>query len=197
MSIAAKQLRPEPATQAAQSVDPTLSAGQGAFYAKTVSGVVEAFFKNATGQVIQLTSNGSLIGGSSNFEASFLNGEGATLPQFSLVSIKTDGSIVFADSDSLDGQRPIGFVKTAINSGGQGVIILFGRKLASVVAGLGFVPGDDVYMSETSGQITNTPSAFTAGDDTIIRLGIACMGDNLSGSLATDMILMREVISQQ
>jgi hypothetical protein len=194
MSISSRQLKAEPLNQDALGSDPTVGAGQGTFFAKTVLGVPEAFFKNGNGHVIQLTSGGELIGGAAFFEKSFVNGAGAPMIVNELISLATDGSIVEADSDSAQGQRPIGFLKAATAFPGNGKVIMFGRNLAGVLAGLGFAPGDDIYMSETAGQLTNDPNTFTGGNDTIVRLGIACMAENTTGSLATDLILMREIL---
>lgn len=194
MGIASKQLKPEPLNQTALASDPIVSSGQGTFFTKTVLGIPEAFFKNGNGHVIQLTSGGELIGGAAFFEKSFANGAGTPLIVNTLVSLATDGSIVPADSDAVQGQRPIGFLKAVTSFPGNGKVVMFGRNLAGVLAGLGFAPGDDVFMSEVGGQLTNDANTFTNADDTIIRLGMACMAENATGSLATDLILMREVL---
>lgn len=196
MPIAANQLEAKPAKQEALGSDPSLVAGEGIFYTKSVSGVVEAFFKNGSGQVIQLTSNGQLIGGDivNSFEKSFTSGHSGIIAAKTPVALKDDGSIVPGDSDDVDAAQIIGFTKTSIAIGANGVVILFGRNMPGALTGLGFTPGAEIFIDETAGSLTDDVSGFTGADDAIIRLGVAAMPDNTTGAAATDLIMMREVI---
>lgn len=194
MAISSKQISPEPIKQEALASDPSVDAGEGIFFSKLVSGVPEAFFKNGSGQVTQLTLGGELIGGSANFEKLMVNNSGSTIVANKPVSITSTGSIVLGDSDVEEASRPIGFMKASTNNAGTGRVILFGRNIPGVLAGLGFAPGDDIFLSETAGVMTNNPADFTGDDDTIVRLGVAACADGATGALATDLILIREVL---
>lgn len=195
MSISSKQISAEAIRQTAVASDPSVDAGDGLFFSKLVGGVPEAFFKNGSGQVSQLTSGGEVIGGAANFEKMMINGEGSTITQNKPVSIKDDGSVCLADSDVTQRSRPIGFMKAATSNTIAGKVILFGRNLPGVLTGLGFAPGDDIFMSETAGMLTNDAGSFSSNDDNIVRLGVACCADGVTGVLATDLILMREVLA--
>lgn len=200
MPIAANQISPAPIAQTSQVSDPTLTSGQGTFYAKNISGVVEAFFTNGNGQVVQLTKNGVIIGGeiTFSFEKSFVNGFAGIIPAQTPVAIKTDGSIVPGDAEEASlASEVIGFTKVAIPQSTNGVVILFGRSVAGALAGLGFAPGDEIFIDETAGAMTNNTNTFTGNDDVILRLGVAAMPDSTTGSAATDLIMMREYIGAQ
>jgi len=195
MAISSTQIKAEAIRQTAVASDPTVASGDGLFFSKLVGGVPEAFYKNGSGQVVQLTAGGELIGGAANFEKNFINGDAITITINKLVSVTTDGKAVLADSDVAEASRPIGFMKAATAAAATGKVILFGRNLPGVLSGLGFAPGDDIFMSETAGVLTNNPGDFTGSDDNIIRIGVATCADGATAALATDLIMMREVIA--
>lgn len=194
--IAANQIEQKPLSQDAQVGDPALNPGEGIFYAKDVSGSIEAFFKNGAGQVIQLTESGQLKGLASlvGFEKLFQNLSGVAIPANKPVSIIADGSIVASDSDAPGASKVVGFTKASINHNASGLVTLFGRNLAGVLTGLGFAPGEFVFMDETAGGMTNSIAGFTGDDDTITKLGIAAMGEGLVGGAATDLIMLRDPV---
>lgn len=122
------------------------------------------------------------------------NGYTGTIVANTPVSKVSDGTIVPADSDSVNGQQMIGIAKENILLGGTGEVYLFGQNIPGAISGLGFSVGDEVYLSETQGQFTNDPNSFTGDDDSIIKVGIAdCSAGNAS-STASDLIMFPEVI---
>ena len=64
MPIKNNQIEDKPKVGTASLTAPVTGPGKGAFYKKTVSGVVEGHYVDNQGREIQLTSNGSAIGGS-------------------------------------------------------------------------------------------------------------------------------------
>lgn len=123
------------------------------------------------------------------------NLSGATILAGKPVSKKSDGSIVAGDSDAADGQQLIGISLEEILDTETGNVALFGQNIPNAVSGLGFAPGDEVYLSETGGY-TNDHGSFTGDNDSIFKIGIAdCPAGNASGT-ATDLILFPEVLSR-
>ena len=122
-----------------------------------------------------------------------VNQSGALIPSGKMVSKKSDGSIVVADSDSLDGQQPIGVTSETIADSSDGLVITFGPNIPGILTGLGFAPGDTIYVSENA-SLTNDGGSFTGDDDSIIKVGIADCAEGVVSGSATDMILWREIV---
>lgn len=134
----------------------------------------------------------TLVSAASNVK-SMRNDSGVTIPANKPVSKKSDGSIIVADSDSPFGQHPIGFTTSAISDGQFGDVFLLGNNISGLMTGLGFAPGDEIYLSENAG-FTNDPNSFTNNDDSLIRLGIADCADGVVSGSATDLITMPNII---
>lgn len=196
MPIQPYQIAPQPVVQDAQGSDPSVSANQGVTYAKTVSGRRELFWKNDNGDVVQITDNGAVAGAApaNPTEKLMVNNSGATIAINKPVSIAADGSIVLADSDSVDGQEPIGITLAAINNASAGLVALFGRNMPGALTGLGFAPGDDIFIDEVAGGYTNTTSGFVGDNDSVVRIGIAAAANGITSVNATDLIMIREVL---
>lgn len=194
MPIQPYQIAPQPIQQDAQGSDPAVAANQGVFFVKTVSGRREMFFKNDAGDVVQVTSNNAVSGGTQVFEKSMMNNTGLTILGNKPVSINALGEVVLSDSDGALTQEPIGITLENIPNGSAGRVALFGRNMIGVLTGLGFAPGDDIFMDEAAGGYTNTTAGFTGADDSIVRLGVAAAANGVSSASATDLIMMREVL---
>lgn len=122
-----------------------------------------------------------------------VNGSGSPIAANVMVSKKSDGSIVVADSDSVDGQQPVGVTAESIANGSSGTVITFGPNIPGILTGLGFISGQTIYISETGG-LTNDSGSFTGLDDSVIKVGIADSGEGVASATATDLILWREVV---
>jgi len=198
MPIQPFQIAPMPVEQTAVGSDPTPAANSGVFYAKEVSGKVEAFFNNEDGDAVQITDNGVLSGGGGIqvFEKSMRNDHGSAIQIGMPVSITSNGAVVPGDSDAAEGQQPVGIALEVIAPNAFGKIALFGRNLAGVLTGMGFFPAEDVFLGETGGNFVKSPTNDLTGDnDSIIKMGIAATPDGAVGAAATDLILIRQVIS--
>lgn len=113
------------------------------------------------------------------------------------VSKTSTGKIVEADSDLAGGQKPCGFslVEFAI-ADDKGLIFTVGPNLPGLLDGMGFAPGDTIYLDEVNGGMTNSPSHLQVGDDSIISLGMAdCSAGNAS-TVARDLIFLMKVIAR-
>jgi len=109
------------------------------------------------------------------------------------VSKKSDGTIVQADSDSVDGQIFVGIAAANIPNNTIGTVWLVGQNIPGVISGYGFAPGDDVFVSE-SGEYTNDPASFTGANDTITRIGIADCAAGVASPVAVDIITFAEIM---
>lgn len=75
--------------------------------------------------------------------------------------------------------------------------LLVGANLTDALIGLGFAPGDEVYLN-TSGGYTNDPSTIESDPTAdIIKVGVAdCSGGAVASATVKDLIAFPEVISR-
>lgn len=106
----------------------------------------------------------------------------------------SNGKIVQADSDGE--QNIIGYALAAASADGDLINVLtLGANLANAVTGLGFAPGEEIFLDE-SGGYTNDPDTFSGNDDSIIKVGIADCAAGVASATATDLICFAEVIAR-
>lgn len=123
------------------------------------------------------------------------NQSGSTIASGRPVSKKANGTIVEGDSDAALAQQLIGITLQSIAHAALGNVALLGQNVPGAVTGLGFAPGQDIYLSETGGY-TNDPNSFTGNNDSIIRIGIADCPAGAASGTATDLVLFPEVIAR-
>lgn len=116
-----------------------------------------------------------------------LNATLSTIPADSTVALKTDGSIVLADSDDPLATNIIGITKEPILSGEYGVVQLTGPSAPNVVDGMGFTSGDIIYLGNTPGSLTNTLGSIIGA---VKIVGIADCATDVQSSTATDLIVV-------
>lgn len=110
------------------------------------------------------------------------------------VSKRADGKIEQSDSDSPQGQHPIGYtMQEALADGDLVNVLTVGANIVNAIAGKGFVPGEDVFISETGGY-TNDPNSFTGNNDSIIKVGIADCLAGVASPIATDLVAITQVL---
>jgi len=124
------------------------------------------------------------------------NGSLALIPAFKPVALKSDGTIVLADADGLNTQVLIGFTLESIDVGNKGKVLLTATNAPGVLIGLGFAPNETILLSKTPGVLTNDFNSFDINTDTIMKVGIADCANDTQSSVATDLIMMTEVLSQ-
>lgn len=123
------------------------------------------------------------------------NLSGATILKGKPVAKKSDGSIVNADSDAPNGQIVIGVALENILDQSQGKIALIGPNVKDAISGLGFAPGDEVYLGENGGYIGSTDT-LTGDNDSFVRVGFADCSAGAASSTANDLIMFAEVIAR-
>ena len=107
-----------------------------------------------------------------------------------------NGRVVKADSNNTNAESFCGYAMTASTGVGQAVSVMTaGPNVIGALVGLGFAPGDLIYINENGGY-TNDPSTFTGGNDTLVKLGIAdCAGGGVASPVASDLIAAYEFIA--
>lgn len=123
------------------------------------------------------------------------NTTGATIPAYKRVALKTDSTIVLADSDNSVAMLDIGMSLDAIDHNAFGRVLLNGANAPGALTSLGFATGDHIYLSKTPGALTNSTSGFDPNTDTIMRVGIADCATGIASAVATDLIMTVEVYS--
>lgn len=122
--------------------------------------------------------------------------DSVTIPQGAPVSKQTDGSILRSSAVSGARSRFVGFAAQAITAGSQGIINLVGYNNVGALTGIGgFAPGDEVFLSETTGLYANSAFAFTDSDD-VVRVGIADCSGGAASSTVNDIISAYDVVSR-
>lgn len=111
---------------------------------------------------------------------------------------KADGRVIKADTDlSADSQHYIGIaLQAAANIGDFINVLLIGTNLAGAISGLGFAPGEYIYLGETGGFVNQAGLAgFTGANDIIVRVGISDCAAGLASAVATDLIAITQIVS--
>jgi len=143
-------------------------------------------YKNDSGIVFPLEAGGGMNIFVKQMEAM------EAMPLYVAVSKRSDGKIWLTDPDDPDRQTLVGYLIQASAAPGDKVnVLLIGANLPGALTGLGFLPGDEIFVS-TSGGYTKDVSGFTTGS--YIRVGIAdCPGGDATPD-ATDLIVWPSIV---
>jgi hypothetical protein len=113
------------------------------------------------------------------------------------VSKRADGKIVEAESDGTNRQQPIGMATIAfLNIDDLGNVLLPAPNAAGVLTGLGFTPGREIYIGETTGGYVDDITPFVGNDDSLIKVGVADCAAGVASGIATDLIMITQVIAR-
>lgn len=159
------------------------------------------YMDSSAGNVLTSKSTGGVsapIGATSSADImikSKRNTTGSPIAAYKRVALKLDGTICLSDSDDPVAMRDIGLALDTINHNSYGRVLLNGANASGVLTGLGYVTGDNVYLSKTPGALTNDVSSFNPDTDTIMRVGIADCASGAASGTATDLIMTVEVYS--
>lgn len=126
------------------------------------------------------------------------NTSGAFIAINTPVALTADGGIITADSDEITTQVLVGIALDAISDGEQGRVALIGPNARGVLAGLGFAPGDAIYLNQNGANqgFTNNPADLTGDNDSFIRIGYADCAPGAASATAEDLIMFAEVIAR-
>lgn len=139
-------------------------------------------------QQFQIVESGLSSGTANKMQDSFVNGTGALVNNFSATYIKNDNTFDLCDADIAAQGECFGIVDNGSNVaiGALGAITYTG-KVAGALTGLGFAPGDKIYVGQTPGELTN----ITPGDpgDTVFLVG------RCAGATGADLYLEKKLIT--
>jgi hypothetical protein len=111
------------------------------------------------------------------------------------LSKKSNGKVIPLDSDDPESNKFCGFSRQAAMSANDLVMVLcVGANISNAVSGLGFLPGEYIYIGE-NGEYTNSVSGFTGINDTYIQLGMADCPSGPASAVATDLIAIPSLIT--
>lgn len=114
---------------------------------------------------------------------------GSAISKHQTVAKRADGKAVAADADDASAQAFIGYAQNdGINDGDQINVLLIGPNVEGAVSGLGFTPGDIVYLSQNAGGYIKDLGQLTDNNDVVIKVGIADCGAGVASAVATDLI---------
>lgn len=176
MPIKNNQIESEAKVLNAVTVAPTINTGEGAFYPKLVSGIVEGFYKDDQGNEIQLTNNGSLnnpVVGESNTASNIGGGTGEIFSakngidlEFRTIAGAINGNVTVAvvgDQIQLSVPNSTGEINTASNTGAGNQV--FKQKTGLDLEFRTLVAGTNVTM--VSGTDTITINAAGGGGSSL------------------------------
>lgn len=109
---------------------------------------------------------------------------------------RADGKVVLADSQDSGRTVLIGYsmgAALALNSVVN--VLCVGSNIAGIISGMGFTPGQIIYVGETPGGFTNNVASFTGNNDVYMKVGIADSPAGVAQSAATDLIALTEFVS--
>lgn len=149
------------------------------------------FETSYSGKVVQKTNVGNVAK-----IKTMESGHPASMSAGTPIAKSTDGKIYPADSDNSPGKKYIGILLQPLNFGESGRVLCAGENVPGILTGLGFQPGDEIYVGETAGTYTNDPSTFSGLDDDIIRVGIADCADGVVSNMATDLIMVTDIVAR-
>lgn len=111
------------------------------------------------------------------------------------LSKKSDGTVILLDSDDPESNIFCAYSMEAATFIGQQVSVLcIGANVVGAVSGMGFLPGEEIFIGE-SGEYVNSVSGFTGANDTIIKVGVADCSAGAASPVATDLIAFASVIA--
>lgn len=170
--------------------------------ANAVNGELYRDVANADTLTDKSTGGGDTPIGASSSDAIMIklkqNTSAANIAVNTPVALMPDGGIIKADSDGISAQIIIGVVLDAMLIGEQGRVALIGPNAAGVLTGLGFAPGDAIYLNQdgTNRGFTNNPADLTGANDSLIIIGYADCAAGVASVTANDLIMFAEVIAR-
>lgn len=145
---------------------------------------------NKQSNVTTAVSSGSL------FMKQMQSGLVGFIPAKTPVSKLSNGKITPATANQIANQEFIGItIDSFAGLDSLGTVLLVGPNASGAITGLGFAPGEDVYVSPTGGY-TNDSNTLTAELNSFIRVGKADCGAGTASAIATDLVLFPQVMAK-
>jgi hypothetical protein len=119
---------------------------------------------------------------------------GEAFPAGAPLSKRPDGKVIVATSEGVQAQQLCGHALEEATADGDLINVLtIGANVVGALEGLNLVPGAEVFIDE-SGGYTGNPGLFTGNNDSVIRAGIADCPAGEASSVATDLIVMTDIL---
>jgi hypothetical protein len=131
------------------------------------------------------------------FKKQMQSGHSGAIASGTPLSKRPDGRIIPTDSDLAGAQQYIGIALESFPAiGSLGLVLLIGPNAAGALTSLGFTPGQEIFVGQTTGGYISDLSSLTGDDDSIIQVGIADCGAGVASATATDLIMSPNIISR-
>ena len=127
---------------------------------------------------------------------SMVSGHPTTMLAGIPVAKGADGLLYPADTDQTNGKKYCGILAENVDMGSSAIVILPGTNIPGVLTGLGFAPGQDIFLNETAGTYIADTSLLTNFDDDLIRVGFADCSEGAASAMATDLIMVTDVVAR-
>jgi hypothetical protein len=124
-----------------------------------------------------------------------ISGELVTIPAGVAVAVYSDGLMYRASSSLLTGKAMIGVLMEAVVPEATGRVLLPGFNIPGALTGLGFNPGDEVFVDD-DGNYSNGLSGLSDPNDSFLRVGYADGPAGVETSIATDLIMAFQTIAE-
>lgn len=122
------------------------------------------------------------------------NGDVATIAAGRIVSISSDGQM-HPFTGTAAGKMAAGVLMETTLAGSPGRVLLAGYNIPGALTGLGFAPGDEVYVDET-GSYSSGVIGLGSANDTYQRVGWADCATATVATVATDLIMVFQTIAE-
>lgn len=127
-----------------------------------------------------------------NVSKSKLNNTSQTIPQYTAVTLLSDGSVAPCDPKNPT-HKPYALTAVSIAPAAFGSVYISGVAFNALVGIAGLASGMDIYISSGgNGQLTSVPPDPLVSQ--VFRIGIADCPDGIASSTATDVIIDRQRI---
>jgi hypothetical protein len=176
-----------------QRIDP--AGGTAKDYKKTSATQIQFSYTVPYNARVLIRNN--VVGGGGGSGAVFrkmvLNSTGSAIPAGKVVAWNNDGTVSLADANTMSISDFAGITETTIPDTMYGYVVKSGF-VTGILASLFPIPGAQVYLGETPGELTLTaPTGLT---DTVYQIGTAEPPDGVAQTNATDLFIQLQIIAQ-
>lgn len=142
----------------------------------------EGFFDTVYAKRVVMTE--TALGNLSQMKSK-INGESFLVPAGTQIGLYSDGKVYKFDANDPQRWQNVGMTLQDLAPAGSGLCLLHGMNVPGVLTGLGFAPGEEVFVDNTGAYTTGTG---LDGTSVVARVGFADCTDGGASAVVTDLI---------